>query len=384
VILAGDQRQLPPASFASSALADGEPRPAEFEEAPIPESVLDLARGSGAFSNFPLRWHYRSQHEALIAFSNAAFYGGRLFPVPGGGPDAGIELFYGEGTYRGRTTRDNPSEAARVAQRVIHHYSTRPALSLGVVTFSEAQAVAIEAALGEARKLRPDLDRFFGTDRLRGFFVKGAEAAQGDERDVLILSIGYGPDEKGQITPDFGPLGRPDGWRRLNVAATRARYRTEIVSSIRASDIPEPVTDEALTHLRRYLDYAAGPTTLGLRPWRSASSARRTTGIEPGDAEIHGIPVAVGYDGDGQNRVRFTKTLIAWWNAARPGRRVQNSICWAPGMPAADTLSMAASIWLALASSASAAKITFLIATARPRGPRRSFSGEYGSRRRAR
>jgi len=258
VILAGDQRQLPPASFASSALADGEPRPAEFEEAPIPESVLDLARGSGAFSNFPLRWHYRSQHEALIAFSNAAFYGGRLLPVPGGGPEAGIELFYGEGTYRGRPTRDNPSEAARVAQRVIHHYSTRPALSLGVVTFSEAQAAAIEAALGEARKLRPDLDRFFGNGRLRGFFVKGAETAQGDERDVLILSIGYGPDEKGKVTSDFGPLSRPDGWRRLNVAATRARYRTEIVTSIRASDIPESVTGEGLMYLRRYLDYAAG------------------------------------------------------------------------------------------------------------------------------
>jgi len=265
VILAGDHRQLPPASFASSALDDGEPRPAEFEGAAIPESVLDLARGSGAFSNLALRWHYRSRHEALIAFSNAAFYGGRLLPVPGGGPEAGIdgepeagiELFYGEGTYQGQTTRDNPSEAARVAQRVIHHYDTRPALTLGVVTFSEAQAVAIEAALGEARKRRPDLDRFFGTDRLRGFFVKGVAAAQGDERDVLITSIGYGPDEKGQVTSDLGPLGGPDGWRRLNVAATRARHRIEIVSSIRASDIPETVTDEGLKYLRRYLDFAA-------------------------------------------------------------------------------------------------------------------------------
>ena len=173
--------------------------------------------------------------------------------MAGGGAEAGIELFYGEGTYRSRTTRDNPGEAARVAQRVVHHYSTRPALSLGVVAFSEAQAGAIETALGEARRLHPDLDRFFGTDRLRGFFVKGAEAVQGDERDVLILSIGYGPDEKGQVT-DFGPLGRPDGWRSLNVAATRARYRTEIVSSIRASDIPESGTPEGLEHLRRYLE----------------------------------------------------------------------------------------------------------------------------------
>jgi superfamily I DNA and/or RNA helicase len=153
--------------------------------------------------------------------------------------------------------RDNPGEAARVAQRVIHHYTNRPDLSLGVVTFSEAQAEAIETALGKARKLHPGLDRFFGTDRLRGFFVKTAVAAQGDERDVLILSVGYGLDEKGQVTKDFGPLSGPAGWRMLNVAVTRARYRAEIVSSIRASDIPESVTGDGVECLRRYLAHAA-------------------------------------------------------------------------------------------------------------------------------
>jgi hypothetical protein len=153
--------------------------------------------------------------------------------------------------------RDNPGEAARVAQRIIHHYTTRPDLSLGVVTFSETQAEAIEAALGPARRLHPGLDRFFGADRLRGFFVKHAAAAQGDERDVLILSVGYGPDEKGEVTTDFCPLTGPVGWRTLNVAVTRARYRAEIVTSIRAGDIPESVTGEGLTHLRRYLTHAA-------------------------------------------------------------------------------------------------------------------------------
>ena len=177
--------------------------------------------------------------------------------VPGSGPGAGIELFYGEGAYRGPAARDNPGEAARVAQRVIRHYTTHPDLSLGVVTFSEAQAEAIETAVGKARRQHPGLDRFFGTDRLRGFFVKNAAAAQGDERDVLIVSVGYGPAEKGQVTTDFGPLSGPLGWRLLNVAITRARYRAEIVSSIRASDIPESVTGEGTQHLRRYLDYAA-------------------------------------------------------------------------------------------------------------------------------
>jgi hypothetical protein len=257
LILAGDQRQLPPAGFPSGAGDGGDQGP---EEPADPESVLDLAKGSGAYRSLALRCHYRSRHEALIAFSNAAFYERRLVTFPSrnsDGPNAGVELFWDEGTYRRGTSRDNPDEAARVAERVIHHYDTRPDLSLGVVAFSQAQADAIEAAVGRARQRRPDLDRFFTDDRLRGFFVKDPDGVQGDERDVVILSIGYGPDENRQLMMNFGPLSRPGGWRRLNVAITRARYRTEIVSSIRAGDIPEPVTGEGLRHLRRYLDYAA-------------------------------------------------------------------------------------------------------------------------------
>ena len=145
-----------------------------------------------------------------------------------------------------------------MAERVIHHYDTRPHLTLGVVTFSEAQAEAVEAAVSQAREQRPDLDRLFAPDdRLHGFFIKNLETVQGDERDVLIFSIGYGPDENGKITMNFGPLNKQGGWRRLNVAITRARCRNEIVSSIRAGDIPETVTSEGLRHLRGYLDYAA-------------------------------------------------------------------------------------------------------------------------------
>src|SRR5262249_26603017 len=95
-------------------------------------------------------------------------------------------------------------------------------------------------------------------DRLRGFFVKNAESVQGDERDVLILSVGYGPDENGQVSLDFGALSRQGGWRRLNVATPRARYRPEIVSSNRGSDLPQSLTSDGLLHLRRYLTYCGG------------------------------------------------------------------------------------------------------------------------------
>ena len=261
LILAGDQKQLPPSNFFASTTADDEEEWSEDSDDTAEfESILDHAKASGAFRSLTLRWHYRSMHEALIAFSNASFYKGRLVTFPSrhsDGPDVGVELFWVDGTYRRGSSRDNPEEAAAVAERVIHHYDTRPGLSLGVVTFSEAQADAIDIAVSRARQERPDLDRFFASDRLRGFFVKSLESVQGDERDVLIFSIGYGPDENQKMTMNFGPLNKQGGWRRLNVAITRARYRNEIVSSIRASDISESVTTEGLRHLRRYLDYAA-------------------------------------------------------------------------------------------------------------------------------
>ncbi|KWW99028.1 Uncharacterized protein LI90_660 [Carbonactinospora thermoautotrophica] len=269
LILAGDQKQLPPTAFFLGSTDDGGDEWSEEDEnAKDFESILDLAKASGAFKSLTLRWHYRSRHESLITFSNASFYDGKLITFPGAeddGPDVGVELFKVDGVYRRGTTRDNPVEAAKVAERVIHHFDTRPDLTLGVVTFSEQQAAAIEDAIERARQDRPDLDRFFTEDRLRGFFVKSLESVQGDERDVMIFSIGYGPDEHGKITMNFGPLNRPGGWRRLNVAITRARYRNEIVSSITAAQIDAASKNEGVRHLRRYLDYAArGIPALGL------------------------------------------------------------------------------------------------------------------------
>lgn len=261
LILAGDQKQLPPTSWLfGGAKGDDEEWSEDSDDTSDFESVLDLAKGAGVFRNLSLRWHRRSRHEALIAFSNFSFYKGEIVTFPGArsdGPDVGVELFYVDGVYRRGTSRDNPDEAKKVAERVIHHYDTRPGMSLGVVAFSEAQANAIETALVAARQSRPDLDRFFDSDdRLTGFFVKNLEAIQGDERDVLIFSIGYGPDENGKLTMNFGPLNKPGGWRRLNVAITRAHYRNEIVSSIRAGDIRADVGSEGVRHLRRYLDFA--------------------------------------------------------------------------------------------------------------------------------
>lgn len=254
LITAGDDKQLPPTSFFDR-MTDDEDADTDVNDF---QSILELAKASGAFRNLGLRWHYRSRHEALVAFSNQRFYEGKLVTFPSShsdGPDVGVEMVHVPGVYRRGTSRDNPVEAEHVARRVVHHFDTRPDTSLGVVTFSVAQADAIHAALDREIEKRPDLTSHLDGDRLHGFFVKSLESVQGDERDVMIFSIGYGPDEHGKVTSNFGALNKAKGWRRLNVAITRARQRVEIVTSIRAGDVPESI-NESVRHLTGYLDYA--------------------------------------------------------------------------------------------------------------------------------
>ncbi len=261
LIVVGDEKQMPPTSFwdaisstdGDGIWVEGESNAGDFD------SILTLAGGSAAFESFMLQMHYRSQHESLIAYSNHSFYRGDLHTFPSAcerSDDLGVEFFHAGGTYQRGTTKDNPLEAENVVERVIHHFDSRPGLTLGVVAFSEAQRTAIELALDRALIDRPDLrDRVESADRLQGFFVKNLETVQGDERDVIIFSVGYGPDSFGKITSNFGPLNLDGGWRRLNVAVTRARRRVEVVASLRASDIADS-QNESVRHFRRYLDYA--------------------------------------------------------------------------------------------------------------------------------
>ena len=255
LVVAGDQKQLPPTDF----FARVEDAESEDEDIDAFQSVLDLCKAAGGLSSLPLTWHYRSRHEDLITYSNYRFYGGTLKTFPGASfesADLGVELFLVDGEYRRSGARDNPAEARRVAERVLHHVRNRPGLSLGVVTFSVAQEDAVRAALEVLGNDAPDVAELLEqNDRLDGFFVKSLESVQGDERDVIIFSIGYGPDENKKFTMNFGPLNREGGWRRLNVAITRARRRVELVSSFRANQITETRSD-GVRHLRGYLDFA--------------------------------------------------------------------------------------------------------------------------------
>jgi hypothetical protein len=256
LVITGDNQQLPPTTFFQQNADDG----AEEEETPLFESIFDGCLGAGIPSKM-LRWHYRSQHEHLIAFSNETYYEGRLVTFPSAcfqHPTLGVQLkFVEKGVYDRGGKRDNPREAQAVAELVLEHYRVTPDKTLGVIAFSYAQMDAIEDEIERQLRDKPDLERFFKGDRLEGFFVKNLETVQGDERDVIVLSVGYGRDDQGKIELNFGPLNREGGERRLNVAVTRARQRLIVVSSIRAREINLGNSQaKGLAHLQKYLDFA--------------------------------------------------------------------------------------------------------------------------------
>ena len=255
VIIAGDERQLPPTSFFDRGVQDDD----VYDEDDVDEFESILSLSKAGIPQLPLRWHYRSRHESLISFSNREYYESELITFPGAiqeSDELGIHFEYvQDGVYARGGSRDNSAEARRVVERVIHHATLHRDRSIGVIAFSDAQAARIAVELEAVRRDRPDLDDYFGMDRLDGFFVKNLESVQGDERDIIIFSIGYGPDEHGKFTMNFGPVGKEGGQRRLNVAATRARRRVEVVASVRAGDFQE-TNNPRLQSLKRYLDYA--------------------------------------------------------------------------------------------------------------------------------
>jgi len=265
LIVAGDNKQLPPTHFFQHSLDEDfdwdESTEYEFD---VFDSVLDECMAIGLPVNM-LRWHYRSKHDSLINFSNERFYDRRLvlFPAARKRDEAlGLKFVHvPDGVYDRGGARNNPREAEVVADLVFDHFSKHPEKTLGVVTFSISQMNTVQDAVERRLTERPDFQRFFVEDRLHGFFVKNLENVQGDERDVMIFSVGYGYDGDGRITMNFGPLNKPGGERRLNVAITRAREKVILVSSIKASDINLNATKapgaQNLCHYLRYAEKGA-------------------------------------------------------------------------------------------------------------------------------
>ena len=261
-VVVGDNRQLPPTRFFDKHIADDDvDENAEENLVGDMESILGLFSAQNAPERM-LRWHYRSRHESLITVSNIEFYDNKLQLFPS--PDAAKEevgLIYRylpDTAYDRGGSGSNKEEARIVAEKVMEHARKRPDLALGVSTFSTAQMEAVQNELEILRREDPSCEQtFFNAHPEEPFFVKNLENVQGDERDVIFISIGYGRDANGRLTMNFGPLNQDGGERRLNVLITRARQRCEVFTNLKGDDIDLSRTNaRGIAVLKRYLKYA--------------------------------------------------------------------------------------------------------------------------------
>ncbi|QUS37222.1 DUF4011 domain-containing protein [Falsirhodobacter algicola] len=264
-IIVGDPKQLPPTNFFGRSTEDG-----EEEDTPLPgherdmPSILDEVSAAGVPVQ-RLNWHYRSRDEALIAFSNHAYYDGRLVTFPS--PDAtgeAVRLHRVGGTYLRGGGATNPEEARAVAAFIrdrLTEWLTLPEAdrpTLGVITFNVQQQGLILDLLDAARKAEPDLEWFFADEREEPVIVKNLENIQGDERDVMLFSVTFGPDMAGKITMNFGAMNAEGGEKRLNVAVTRARAELHVFASLDADQIDlSRSRARGVADLKAFLDYAA-------------------------------------------------------------------------------------------------------------------------------
>jgi very-short-patch-repair endonuclease/Arc/MetJ family transcription regulator len=272
-VVAGDPHQLPPTTFFAASGGGEDDEEAEAEELGAPagtrnmESILDVMAALLPPPNGTrtLSWHYRSKDERLIAFSNAqpSLYDWSLTTFPGvAGPTCLSDVVV---PFRlGIVGQDDSisDEVLKVVELVAEHARSRPTESLGVIAMGIKHANRIAEALRQARKTDPELDAFLdGTAseqaRKELYFVKNLERVQGDERDAIILTIGYGKSPDGRMLYRFGPINNEGGERRLNVAITRARSRMTVVSSFSSADMdPARLRSEGAKMLSRYLAYA--------------------------------------------------------------------------------------------------------------------------------
>ncbi|MEO3430161.1 DUF3320 domain-containing protein [Pelagibius sp. CAU 1746] len=267
VIVVGDPKQMPPTSFFERAASEDAEEESGFAD--DMESILDEALAA-RIKWHRLTGHYRSKHESLIAFSNHRYYGGDLVTYPSNDtkPTA-VSFRKVKGIYQRGKGRTNPDEAKEVVAEVVRRLKD-PALSrlsIGVVTLNSEQQRLVEELLDDERRQDPGLEAFFGDDAVEPVFIKNLETVQGDQRDVILLSVGYGPTVPGAQTMsmNFGPLNRKGGERRLNVAITRATTEVMIFASFDPSMIDLTRTSAAAVRdLRHYLEFAErGPAALG-------------------------------------------------------------------------------------------------------------------------
>ncbi|HWB93762.1 MAG TPA: AAA domain-containing protein, partial [Puia sp.] len=288
-IIVGDEKQMPPTDFFTAGSKDKDPDDLGAADPENGEWLTEdadslLAQGARKLESTLLSWHYRSHYETLISFSNHAFYNGDLLTIPDRTihheEKAGIRIAQPEeartqaGSLFDRSIsyhlltdsvyekRSNPHEALYIAHLVRELLRRQVPESIGIVAFSQEQQRAIESALdllsAEDSVFSQQLEEAYnrtGNDQFVGLIVKNLENIQGDERDIIIISVCYGPDSRGRMLMNFGPVNKKGGEKRLNVLFSRARKHLAVVSSIRYQQIINEY-NEGASYLRRFLQYA--------------------------------------------------------------------------------------------------------------------------------
>ena len=252
-VIVGDPNQLPPTSFFSSSFIDEENL--ELEDL---DSILDDCLALGMPSTH-LRWHYRSRHESLIAFSNKEYYEEKMLTFPSvNDRERHVKLCTVNGTYCRKKGSKNYVEGEAVVKEILRRYRSEElkGQSIGVVTFNTRQRELIEDLLDDEYKKDIEFD-IWSHKPPEELFVKNLENVQGDERDVILFSVGFGPDENGKILYNFGPLNKDGGWKRLNVAVSRARKDMIVFSSMTPDMINTSKTNaKGVLGLKDFLFYA--------------------------------------------------------------------------------------------------------------------------------
>lgn len=336
IVVVGDQKQLPPTSFFDRLVDDADDNDDEDSEEPPAagaaemESILSLCEARGLRQRM-LEWHYRSRDPSLIRVSNAEFYNDGLVlpPSPLERDDdyglkfrrvAGVYARGGSGIGRQGTNR---IEAEEIAKAVARHARDWPDLSLGVVAFSKAQASMVTEVLEVQRRKDQILDAFLREGKSEDVFVKNIENVQGDERDVILITVGYGPQEpNGRLgSISFGPVNSEGGERRLNVLFSRARVRCEVFASFDPGDIdPSKAKRDGPRVLKRFLEFARTGIMEG----------KEVTGLgadSPFEADVAAVIRSLGYEADPQVGTAGFRVDIGVRHPDRPGQYLMAVEC---------------------------------------------------------
>jgi hypothetical protein len=231
IVMVGDPKQLPPTAFFTK--GEGSEADADPELDSDHESILDESMAQG-FPTRSIQWHYRSQDESLIAFSNAHYYDGKLITFPSVEKASSVSFHKVDGAVydRGKSHTNEREAEELVIDLVERLRSFGGKESVGVVTFNMQQKALIDRLLEKECRKDPSLSPYFDEDASEFVFVRNLESVQGDERDIMYFSITFGPDKEGKVYSNFGPVNQAGGERRLNVAVTRARKEMRVFSSM--------------------------------------------------------------------------------------------------------------------------------------------------------